>query len=215
MTARTTPLWARVRSGRRELSSQIAAGFRTRPRYFFSLRASFQRPFRLIVFALNRPILNGLVSRQVAKTPRRAKYSATLFHIHANVYHFAYGTVCSVCRRKARDCSCIDSSMTIQESKFSWFIRAARSGATKTRARGRFRKGSLMIRKTRSKAVKGDFDPAALNSNTFVIEWPPKSRRMQEFPEVDRAEWFAPKVARQKILADQPALIDELLELLK
>ena len=64
-------------------------------------------------------------------------------------------------------------------------------------------------------AVKGDFDPASLNSNTFVIEWPPKSRRMQEFPEVDRAEWFAPKVARQKILAGQPALIDELLELLK
>ena len=64
-------------------------------------------------------------------------------------------------------------------------------------------------------AVKGDFDPVSLNSNTFLLEWPPKSRRMQEFPEVDRAEWFTPEAAKRKMLAGQPALIDELLELLK
>jgi predicted NUDIX family NTP pyrophosphohydrolase len=63
-------------------------------------------------------------------------------------------------------------------------------------------------------AIEGDFDPATLNSNTFEMEWPPKSGRMQSFPEVDRAAWFQPEVAKKKILAGQPALIDELLELL-
>ena len=61
-------------------------------------------------------------------------------------------------------------------------------------------------------AVKGDFDPAGLESNTFSCEWPPNSKRMQEFPEVDRAEWFTPEVAKRKILAAQVPLIDELLE---
>ena len=63
-------------------------------------------------------------------------------------------------------------------------------------------------------AVKGDFDPATLKSNTFSCEWPPKSQRVQEFPEVDRAEWFAPDEARRKILVAQVALIDQLLQLL-
>ena len=62
-------------------------------------------------------------------------------------------------------------------------------------------------------AVEGDFDRAKLQSNTFVVEWPPKSGRMQEFPEVDRAEWFTPELARKKILAAQSPLIDRLLEL--
>lgn len=59
-------------------------------------------------------------------------------------------------------------------------------------------------------AIKGDFDPATLRSNTFPCEWPPKSGRMQEFPEVDRAEWFGLEVAKQKILTGQAALIDQL-----
>jgi predicted NUDIX family NTP pyrophosphohydrolase len=63
-------------------------------------------------------------------------------------------------------------------------------------------------------AVKGDFDPATLNSNTFSCEWPPKSGRMQEFPEVDRAQWFASDEAKQKILLAQVALIDQLLTIL-
>jgi predicted NUDIX family NTP pyrophosphohydrolase len=62
-------------------------------------------------------------------------------------------------------------------------------------------------------AVKGDFDTANLKSNTFSCEWPPKSGRMQEFPEVNRAEWFIPDVAKKKILAAQAALIDQLIEL--
>jgi predicted NUDIX family NTP pyrophosphohydrolase len=63
-------------------------------------------------------------------------------------------------------------------------------------------------------ALEGDFDPAALRSNTFEMEWPPKSGRKQSFPEVDRAQWFAPAEARQKILASQGELITRLLKAL-
>jgi predicted NUDIX family NTP pyrophosphohydrolase len=63
-------------------------------------------------------------------------------------------------------------------------------------------------------AVTGDFDPATLNSNIFEMEWPPKSGRMQKFPEVDRAGWFAPEVAKKKMLFGQAALVDELLTLI-
>jgi len=59
-------------------------------------------------------------------------------------------------------------------------------------------------------AVEGDFDPARLKSNLFTQEWPPRTGRTQEFPEVDRAGWFTPEVARRKILASQVPLIDEL-----
>jgi predicted NUDIX family NTP pyrophosphohydrolase len=59
-------------------------------------------------------------------------------------------------------------------------------------------------------AVEGDLDPAALQSNTFSIEWPPRSGRQQSFPEVDRAGWFRLDVARKKINPAQVALLDEL-----
>ena len=61
-------------------------------------------------------------------------------------------------------------------------------------------------------AVEGDFDPSGLKSNLFELEWPPKSGRMQSFPEVDRAEWFTPDEARAKILPGQRPFIDRLLE---
>jgi predicted NUDIX family NTP pyrophosphohydrolase len=48
-----------------------------------------------------------------------------------------------------------------------------------------------------------DFDTSSLSSNTFEIEWPPKSGRLQSFPEVDRAEWFNLEAARPKILRDR------------
>jgi predicted NUDIX family NTP pyrophosphohydrolase len=64
-------------------------------------------------------------------------------------------------------------------------------------------------------AVKGDLDTAGVRSNTFQHEWPPKSGRMREFPEIDRAEWFTPANARQKILKGQAPLIDQLLSMLK
>ncbi|HET6998287.1 MAG TPA: NUDIX domain-containing protein [Solirubrobacterales bacterium] len=60
--------------------------------------------------------------------------------------------------------------------------------------------------------AEGDFDPAQLDSNTFAIEWPPRSGQEREFPEVDRAEWFDPDMARQKILPAQVELIERLLE---
>jgi len=61
-------------------------------------------------------------------------------------------------------------------------------------------------------AAEGDFDPATLRSNHFSMEWPPKSGRTKEFPEIDRAAWFAPARAREKILRSQQAVIDALLE---
>ena len=55
-----------------------------------------------------------------------------------------------------------------------------------------------------------DFDTSSLSSDTFEIEWPPKSGRLQPFPEIDRAEWFDLEAARSKILSGQIELIDRL-----
>ena len=63
-------------------------------------------------------------------------------------------------------------------------------------------------------AAAGDFDAAAIASNTFDMEWPPRSGRMQSFPEVDRAAWFSLTEARQKILAGQVPLLEQLEKLL-
>jgi predicted NUDIX family NTP pyrophosphohydrolase len=63
-------------------------------------------------------------------------------------------------------------------------------------------------------AVEGDCDPTALRSNTFTLEWPPRSGRMQEIPEVDRAGWFDLDAARKKILEGQRGLLDELRRLI-
>jgi predicted NUDIX family NTP pyrophosphohydrolase len=59
-------------------------------------------------------------------------------------------------------------------------------------------------------AFEGDCDPATLRSNTFLMEWPLKSGRQQEFPEMDRAEFFDLATARKKIKAGQEGLIAEL-----
>jgi predicted NUDIX family NTP pyrophosphohydrolase len=64
-------------------------------------------------------------------------------------------------------------------------------------------------------AVEGDCDAAAIRSNEFQMEWPPKSGRMQNFPEVDRAGWFGLDAAREKILASQAPLLDALKALLR
>jgi predicted NUDIX family NTP pyrophosphohydrolase len=60
---------------------------------------------------------------------------------------------------------------------------------------------------------EGDFDPATLSSNTLEIEWPPRSGRLQSFPEVDRAEWFDVETARSKISSSQVEFIDRLANL--
>jgi predicted NUDIX family NTP pyrophosphohydrolase len=56
-------------------------------------------------------------------------------------------------------------------------------------------------------ALKGDADPAAIRSNRFALEWPPRSGRQQEFPEVDRAGWFDLVEAEQKLLEGQRGLL--------
>lgn len=61
-------------------------------------------------------------------------------------------------------------------------------------------------------AVEGDCDAGAVKSNVFAMEWPPHSGKKAEFPEVDRAEWFAFAEACEKILASQLPLLDALRE---
>jgi predicted NUDIX family NTP pyrophosphohydrolase len=61
-------------------------------------------------------------------------------------------------------------------------------------------------------AVEGEFDLAGFRSNTFAMQWPPKSGRMAEFPEADRGGWFAIPEAREKILKGQLPILDALLE---
>ncbi len=58
-------------------------------------------------------------------------------------------------------------------------------------------------------AVKGDFEPASLQSNTFWLEWPPRSGRQKEFPEVDRAGWFSIEAAMKKILSGQQGFLTQ------
>ena len=60
-------------------------------------------------------------------------------------------------------------------------------------------------------ALEGEVDPASVVSNRFVLEWPPRSGERREFPEIDRAAWFAIELARQKILKGQVGLLEELL----
>lgn len=60
-------------------------------------------------------------------------------------------------------------------------------------------------------ALEGDIDPNQIKSNTFEMEWPPKSGKKQEFPEIDKGEWFNASDAKQKINIGQSALIDELI----
>ena len=58
--------------------------------------------------------------------------------------------------------------------------------------------------------MEADVVPTKLRSNMFQMEWPPRSGRMQEFPEVDRASWFAPSEAARKILKGQLAILTAL-----
>jgi predicted NUDIX family NTP pyrophosphohydrolase len=62
-------------------------------------------------------------------------------------------------------------------------------------------------------AIEGDVDVSALAPGLFEMEWPPRSGRMQRFPEIDRAEWFAVEVARVKMLPAQVPFLDRVEEL--
>lgn len=61
-------------------------------------------------------------------------------------------------------------------------------------------------------ALEGDLDAGAIHSNTFELEWPPRSGRMQAFPEVDRAAWFSVADARERVNPAQAAFLDRLAE---
>lgn len=64
-------------------------------------------------------------------------------------------------------------------------------------------------------AAESDFDVSTVRSNLFALEWPPRSGKFGQFPEIDRAQWFSIDEARQKILKGQEPFIDRLLTLLK
>ena len=64
-------------------------------------------------------------------------------------------------------------------------------------------------------AVEGDCEAESIKSNSFTMEWPPRSGQRKEFPEVDRAGWFSLEPARKKILKGQLMLLDELQRILK
>jgi len=64
-------------------------------------------------------------------------------------------------------------------------------------------------------AARGDLDAERISSNTFELEWPPRSGRMQVFPEVDRAGWFGLDAAREKLNPAQAAFLDRLRALLE
>jgi predicted NUDIX family NTP pyrophosphohydrolase len=61
-------------------------------------------------------------------------------------------------------------------------------------------------------AAEGDLDAESVRSNTFTMEWPPRSGRTAEFPEIDRAGWFGIETAREKLVAAQTEFLDRLLQ---
>ena len=74
----------------------------------------------------------------------------------------------------------------------------------------RLRSGKVI----RAWALEGDLDPALATSSTFELEWPPRSGRRREFPEVDRVAWFDPPTARRKLNPAQAAFVDRLVDAL-
>ena len=64
-------------------------------------------------------------------------------------------------------------------------------------------------------AVEGEFDVATVKSNTFEMEWPPKSGAMKEFPEIDRAQWFPFPIAIEKINKHQLPFLEEVKDMLE
>ena len=65
-------------------------------------------------------------------------------------------------------------------------------------------------KRVRAWAVAGDLDVTTVRSNTFEMEWPPRSGRTSVFPEVDRAAWCSPEVAAHKLIPAQVALVERL-----
>jgi predicted NUDIX family NTP pyrophosphohydrolase len=70
-------------------------------------------------------------------------------------------------------------------------------------------------KRVRAWALVGDLDAEQITSNTFTVRWPPRSDQVREFPEVDRAGWFRPATAREKLNPAQATLVDRLEEVLR
>ncbi len=68
-------------------------------------------------------------------------------------------------------------------------------------------------KRVRAWALEGDLDPAGAFSNRIEIEWPPRSGRLIEIPEVDRVEWFRPEEAKERVIKAQGELFDRLADL--
>lgn len=86
-------------------------------------------------------------------------------------------------------------------------------GVSRDPGQPRFDLGEITLKSgktVRAWAVEGDCDPARARSNTFRLEWPPRSGRMHDFPEVDRAEFFPLEAARRKINPAQEPFLDRL-----
>lgn len=69
-------------------------------------------------------------------------------------------------------------------------------------------------KRVRAWAAEGDFDPSSLRGATFTTEWPPRSGRQVEFPEIDRVRWCDPETARRLLIAAQAVFVERLLEAL-
>lgn len=70
-------------------------------------------------------------------------------------------------------------------------------------------------KRVRAWAISGDLDADEIHSNNFAMQWPPRSGRMQEFPEVDRAQWFELEEAREKLNPAQRAFLERLAHILE
>ncbi|MBF6024582.1 NUDIX domain-containing protein [Lysobacter niastensis] len=104
-----------------------------------------------------------------------------------------------------------ETSEAAARREFEEELGSAANGDLQPLARVRQRSGKWV----EAYVMEGDFDPATLRSNTFSAEWPPRSGRMAEFAEIDRAAWFGIAEARRRILPGQEPLIDALLNLLE
>jgi predicted NUDIX family NTP pyrophosphohydrolase len=101
-----------------------------------------------------------------------------------------------------------ESAETAARREFAEELGIAAVGSLASLGRVRQRGG----KEVEAFALEGEFDVAGLRSASFELEWPPRSGRRAEFPEVDRAEWFSLSQAREKILASQQPFLDRLEE---
>jgi predicted NUDIX family NTP pyrophosphohydrolase len=104
-----------------------------------------------------------------------------------------------------------EDALTVARREFQEELGRASTGDFRPLGELRQAGGKLVI----AWAVEGDLDVRQVKSNTFELEWPPRSGRRQTFPEVDRAEWFTLEEARKRILPAQQPFLDRLAALLR